>query len=195
MGNEREPTDSWTLPDSWTLSALEYILVDFCAHKVELIESPNPRHNLNMPEISVCKPSRNDVLFGRGHQCQNHSGNRYFREVVDRKKVQYVQTTKTAEKDAIAKSIFKSIKTLNPPGRFLKKCEDGHYYASSDKDALAKIKQALRENSKNLKEKLEITGKGMKRPMKTVSSRPKKSPSTVTNADMHKLATLILDMD
>ena len=150
-----------------------------------------------MPETSICKPSRNDVLFGRGHQCQNHSGNCFFREVIDKKKVQYVQTTKTAEKEAIAKLVFKSIKTLNPSGRFLKKGEDGNYYASSDKDALAKIKQALRENSKNLKEKLEVTGKGTKRRLTAtaISSRSKSNPSSVTNADLHKLANLLLAMD
>ena len=150
-----------------------------------------------MSKATICKPTRNDVLFGRGHQCQNHPGNCYLREAIDKKKIQYVQSTKTCGKDAIAKSIFKSIKTLNPPGRFLKKSEDGNYYASSDKDALAKIKQALRENSKNIKEKLELSGKGTKRPLpsKSISSTHKPCTSTVTKADMHKLATLILDMN
>ena len=152
-----------------------------------------------MINLPVCKPSRNDVLFGRGHQCQNHHGNCYFREAVNKKKIQYNQASKTSEKDAIAKYVYQSVKALNPPGRFLKKADDGKYYASSDKDVLTKIKQALRENGRDLKEKFgretQIATKGTKRPATTKLSSTKTCGSAVTKDDMMKMANLILDMD
>jgi hypothetical protein len=117
-----------------------------------------------MTNIQVCKPSPNDVLFGKGHKCQNHHGNCYFRQAVTNNKIQYLQATNTFEKDAIAHNILQSVKRLNIPGRFLKKAHDGKYYASSDKDALIKIKQALRENGKEIKNRATpIATKGTKR--------------------------------
>ena len=151
-----------------------------------------------MANTQVCKPSCNDVLFGRGHQCQNHVGNCYFRETVCKRKIQYAQC-KTSEKDAIAKEVYQSIKKLNPPGRFLKKADDGKYYASNDKDALTKIKQALRENS-NIREKMKTTlraNKGKKEPTTSTSSRKPvtTNASVVTKDDVKKLTNLILHMD
>ena len=151
----------------------------------------------------ISKPSSNDVLFGRGHQCQNHHGNLYFREAVNKCKVKYTQASRTAEKDAIAKQVFRSISKLNPPGRFIRKADDGKYYTSSDKDAMTKIKQALRENSKDIKDRMKTSQiapsptSGGKRPATTMLSRKSatKQPSVVTKDDMKKLATLILEMD
>ena len=153
-----------------------------------------------MTNPQVCKPSCNDVLFGRGHQCQNHVGNCHFREAVNKRKTQYAQSNKTPEKDAIAKEVYKSVQKLNPPGRFLKKADDGKYYASNDKDALTKIKQALRENARNIKEKMTVTpmaNKGKKRPASTTLSRKPvtTNASVVTKEDVRKLANLILEMD
>jgi hypothetical protein len=73
-----------------------------------------------------------------------------------------------------------------------------YYYASSDKDVLTKIKQALRENGRDLKEKFgretQIVTKRTKRPATTKLSRTK-TASVVTKDDMMKMANLILDMD
>ena len=135
-----------------------------------------------MSNKQVCKPLNNDVLFGKGRKCQNHHGNCYFRDGVQRNKIQYIQATKTAAKDAIANHILHSVKRLNPPGRFLKKADDGKYYASSDKDALAKIKQALRENSKDVKDKISGATMDTKRSATTMLSKTKNASVDTTKA-------------
>ena len=132
---------------------------------------------------SVDRPSENDVLFGRGHFNQNHPGNRYFRNIVEQHKTAYTQTTKINDKDAISKHIYQSIKKLNPPGRFLKRGDGEKYHISIQKDALTKIKQALRENTYVSKRKKTdnvrcIQGKNLE----------------ITRDDMKKLVCLILDM-
>jgi hypothetical protein len=151
-----------------------------------------------MTNTQVCKPSPNDVLFGKGHKCQNHHGNCYFREAVNKNKIQYAQATKTTEKDAISKHVHQSVKRLNPPGRFLKKADDGKYYASSEKDALIKIKQALRENKRDVKDMIRrvtpIATKGTKRPATSALSRTKNA-SVITKDDVMKMTNLILGME
>ena len=148
-----------------------------------------------MTKTSVaCKPSKNDVLFGRGHQCQNHQGNRFFRQVVDKNKVNYAQAKKTCDKDTIAKFVFQTIKNQKPSGNFLKKAEDGKYYDSSDKDAIVKIKQALRENNRYIKERMNIQKVEEKRNAKITLSRAN-SDSVVTKNDVMKLTALILDIN
>ena len=95
---------------------------------------------------SIVSPSSNDVLFGKGHNIHNHSGNKHYRQIVDGKKQLYAMATKTIDKKTISHQVLQTIKGLNPPGRFLKKSNDGKYYEQDDDTVVTKIKQALREN-------------------------------------------------
>ncbi len=95
-----------------------------------------------------------DVLSGRGNNINSHSGNRYFRSLVNKLKVEYVATQK-AEKGMFAKLIVTQIRGLNPPGRFLKQNPDtGLWDDIGDKKAVDKTRQALREQAPEIEEKL-----------------------------------------
>lgn len=92
------------------------------------------------------KPTSNDVVKGRGVPIQNLPGNKFFRQVVAGRKEQYAMMKKNADKEAIAIQVLKTIHCQKPPGRFLGQKEDGSYYELDRDAAIAKIKQALRED-------------------------------------------------
>ena len=96
--------------------------------------------------VVISHPSENDVLFGKGHCIHNHTGNKQYRQIVDDKKQLYAMATKNSEKKAIAYQVLRAIQELNPPGKFLKKGNDGVYYEQEENTVVTKIKQALREN-------------------------------------------------
>ena len=110
-------------------------------------------NNSKSSEIST--PSKNDVLSGRGMGIQNHTGNKKYRATIDKWKTEYVIQTKTKGKDVIAKQVIRDIRSLKPPGRFLIKLSDDNVWYPQDKIAiLIKVKQALRENAPQTREKL-----------------------------------------
>jgi len=113
--------------------------------------------------------NENDVLLGRGGFTNNHTGNRRFRQLVQQYQLQYFHASKM-EKPAIASMIVHTIRSSNPPGRFLKKSkmdevtttttdaddESVSSGGSSWKDvgdlrAREKVSQALREKAPELK--------------------------------------------
>jgi hypothetical protein len=55
------------------------------------------------------------------------------------------------DKPAVAKKIVKAIRDGNPPGRFLKKCDDGLWYDVGDRNAAEKTSQGLRERTNSEK--------------------------------------------
>lgn len=93
-------------------------------------------------------PTANDVLFGRGYACQNHTGNLRLRKVAERYRVSYAKATNNHEKSQIVTILCQNMRQLNPPGRFLKRGKDGKYYALSDDESevIAKVQQILRIN-------------------------------------------------
>ena len=104
----------------------------------------------------IVNPSSNDVLFGKGHNIHNHSGNQQYRRIVDDKKRIYAMATKTVDKRTIANQVLQTIRRLNPPGRFLKKDQDGKYYEQDDNMVVTKIKQALRENLPARRDRIQV---------------------------------------
>ena len=68
------------------------------------------------------------------------------------------------DKPVFAKYIFKHIRVLDPPGRFLKKNGE-HWEDMGDKKALDKTRQALREDADKVKNEIESG----KQKVKTVS--------------------------
>ena len=92
------------------------------------------------------QPKPNDVLSGRGNSAKNHNGNLHFRKLVESARDYYVALPPN-KKILVSQLFFGAVKSLNPPGRFLKEKEKVHdlWEELEEKDALAKTSQALRE--------------------------------------------------
>lgn len=108
-----------------------------------------PHHG--RPQIVV---NDNDVLSGRGVNIAHHCGNQRFRTLVTtRADESYCATYSASEKRAVAEEVIKHVKSLDPPGRFLKR--DGRGQVSrglsgpweelSEREAIKKTCQALRD--------------------------------------------------
>merc|ERR1712003_170715 len=80
-------------------------------------------------------------------------GNVQFRDIIHSKKKEYLApTTKKLEKAHIAAGIVNDIRTMNPPGRFLKEEKsDGMWYDIGDAKAIKKTGQALREDAPDIR--------------------------------------------
>lgn len=101
-------------------------------------------------------PTSNDVLCGRGKRVNAHIGNVHFRDIVRKHKLRYLATSKV-EKSQIAGDVVNEIRTLVPPGRFLKadtKCPSLWSDIGDDK-AKKKAGQALREDAPEFRTNLE----------------------------------------
>jgi len=108
------------------------------------------------PNQYVTNVTPNDVLFGRGSGPNDHEGNIRFRDMVARRKAEYLATNHRQTKAKIAKEIVDSVLASN--GRFLKKLEppeiqklgfdmrNDYYSLVDDETILEKAKQALRQN-------------------------------------------------
>eukprot|EP00986_Skeletonema_menzelii_P007513 scaffold2950_cov93-Skeletonema_menzelii.AAC.14 len=103
----------------------------------------------------MANPSPNDVLSGRGVSFNRHPGNENFRRLLDEQSNDYGSGTKK-QKMAISKSIVESIYSMDPPGRFLKKCPNGGWEELSMKEAATRTSQAMayavRERAKQKRE-------------------------------------------
>jgi hypothetical protein len=96
-----------------------------------------------------------DVLSGRGVNIAQHAGNERFRALIfSRHDVNYCHAYTTAEKRALAEEIVGHIKSLDPPGRFLRRSGrpnrsvrglDGPWEELSKEEAIKKTCQALRD--------------------------------------------------
>jgi len=113
--------------------------------KLNKSASPAPARDLSTGGVV----NENDILCGRGNFVNFHSGNFAFRRLVKEYKTEHLQSTKS-EKRKYAQIIFDRIKNeLN--GRFLKlNPEDNTWYEIGEKQAILKIRQALREDAPKL---------------------------------------------
>jgi hypothetical protein len=74
-----------------------------------------------------------DVICGRGSRCFNHIGNKRFRDIVEGKLEEYMNTTCKHEKTTIIIEIVKGIRRNSPEGGFVKKDpETGLFYEVGD---------------------------------------------------------------
>ncbi|CAB9496190.1 Transcriptional regulator [Seminavis robusta] len=112
-----------------------------------------PNHH-GRPYIQV---NDHDVLCGRGVNIASHPGNERFRALVQtRHDENYCTLYTTTEKRAVAEQILKHIKSLDPPGRFLKRVGraptsrglNGPWEQLSDREAIKKTCQALRDSNR-----------------------------------------------
>ena len=99
-----------------------------------------------------------DVLCGRGVNLAAHPGNERFRALVQSKYDEsYCTTFTTREKRALAQEIIDHIKSLIPPGRFLKRPGKNHtnrglkgpWEELPSKEVLKKTCQAVRDCNRN----------------------------------------------
>ena len=119
-----------------------------------------PRPKLHVPPRGigpVADPNQNDVLCGRGGRINAHEGNVQFRDIVQsHKKVYLAKTTKKLEKAHIAARIVEQIRSMNPPGRFLKEDPDGMWFDIGDAKAIKKAGQALREDAPDIRGEVDV---------------------------------------
>ncbi len=92
---------------------------------------------------------RHDVLCGRGKKAEAHVGNFHFRALVKMHRVLFAVERKNKQKYEYARNIVKSIRALDPPGRFLR-YDFGRqsYYDIGDEMAIEKTRQALRDETR-----------------------------------------------
>ena len=97
-------------------------------------------------------PHSNDVLLGAGAMRNNFPGNQRFRNLVKARKELYVASHCNHIKKTIVKSIFRQVKSMNPPGRFLKQDRMyGLWQEVSDDVATEKACRALRERASTVR--------------------------------------------
>ena len=96
-------------------------------------------------------PRTMDVLCGRGGAVKKTPGNQAYTQLVNKNKVRYINSAKS-EKLLVSRSIVNAIYQQN--GRFLDRDTTG-WYIVSDKKALEKTSQALREGQPKLRDEME----------------------------------------
>ena len=111
----------------------------------------------NYPTTNISNPGPHDILCGRGGGTNAHPGNIKFRKLVAAHKLRYLAASKS-DKPGVAREVVKEWRSLNPPGRFLAKMDDGCdkddsrdiptlWYDVGDKKAREKASQCLRERN------------------------------------------------
>lgn len=148
-----------------------------------------PRPVLTVPPKGIgpiADPNVNDVLCGRGGRINSHPGNVQFRDVIHRKKKEYLApTTKKLQKAHIAAGIVQDIRTMDPAGRFLKEEKgSGMWYDIGDAKAIKKTGQALREDAPDIRPAIEPDGGSSGDEMK--STKPSENKGATKTADKSK---------
>lgn len=146
-----------------------------------------PRPDIVIPAGGIgpiAEPNENDVLCGRGGRINSHVGNRQFREVIQSRKKEYLApTTKKLEKAHIAAAIINDIRSMQPPGRFLKEDgKSGMWFDIGDAKAIKKTGQALREDAPEIRPEIDgdrSIAAGSKTPKSGNASKQKKIKSPI----------------
>ena len=111
----------------------------------------------------ILEPNQNDVLSGRGSRISAHQGNVQFREMVLQRRNQYLASATTKlEKAHIAADIVRTIRSMNPPGRFLRQDKNEAWYDIGDRIAIKKAGQALRGDICEIQKQSETPIEGKK---------------------------------
>lgn len=106
----------------------------------------------NWPLRDIKEPHENDVLYGRGGGTNHHPGNKRYRKMVEKRKMEYINS-KRLDKPNVAIKIIDEWRSQDPPGRFLKQDEaTGLWNDVGPKKAREKTSQALREKAPQLKQ-------------------------------------------
>ena len=89
-------------------------------------------------------PGPYDVICARGKVAKTHSGNKYYRSLVEASMTKYSQATNKYEKSQIVSDIIDEVKAKSPEGGFVKQ-EDGIWYSVGEHLAREKCGQNLRD--------------------------------------------------
>lgn len=134
--------------------------------KEELCEETNESKTKSgkepWPLRDIKEPHENDVLYGRGGGTNHHPGNKRYRKMVEKRKLEYINS-KRLDKPNVALKIIEEWRSQDPPGRFLKQDDStGLWHDVGPKKAREKTSQALREKAPQIKqetrEKQELDG-------------------------------------
>jgi hypothetical protein len=107
------------------------------------------------PLKDIKKPHENDVMYGRGGGTNHHPGNKRYRNMVESRKLKYVNS-KRLDKPLVALEIIREWRAQLPPGRFLKHNDKGDTWEDvGDKKAREKTSQALREKAPQIRKQQE----------------------------------------
>ena len=140
-----------------------------------------PRPKLHVPPRGIgpiAEPNQNDVLCGRGGRINAHEGNVQFRDVINSHKKEYLaKSTKKLQKAHIAARIIEQIRTMDPPGRFLKEdSSTGMWFDIGDAKAIKKAGQALREDAPDIRHEIDSGDEMLQQGGGGGGSTPSKSP-------------------
>jgi len=112
------------------------------------------------PLKDIKDPHENDVMYGRGGGTNHHPGNKLYRQMVEDRKVKYVNS-KRLDKPLVALEIIREWRGKLPPGRFLKHNDKtGSWDDVGDKKAREKTSQALREKAPQIRKQQEEESTG-----------------------------------
>merc|ERR1712190_181052 len=116
---------------------------------VDEIEATSPPPPIDIvKQYHLAEITQNDVLCGHGGLTNYHKGNKQFRDLVNKNKIEYLNGDKT-KKFVITRRVVKFIQKLTPPGRFLKQRNDhtGLWYEIPNRLAAAKTTQTFQKMS------------------------------------------------
>jgi hypothetical protein len=104
----------------------------------------NNNNNEMTPLPYEFTPGPYDVICARGKIAKTHSGNKYYRSLVQGSMTKYSQATNKYEKSQIVSDIVDEVKAKSPEGGFIKK-EDEIWYSIGEHLAREKCGQNLRD--------------------------------------------------
>jgi hypothetical protein len=79
----------------------------------------NASNHVVQAKFIIVKPTRKDILCGRGKSFINHEGNRRFRDVISKHKYAYSKGSQRSKRSQVVRAVV--IEILRTGARFLKK--------------------------------------------------------------------------
>ncbi|KAG7346424.1 hypothetical protein IV203_005492 [Nitzschia inconspicua] len=141
------PSNNWGMMNS-CYEQPQGMVYEFTPSPQREIFVHQPKPTIIMSGIT--SPHENDVLMGRGGKNNQFCGNEKLR-LLARKRCREYQTASKKGKSQISRELVDAIRLANPPGRFLKKVEDGTWEDVGDETAREKTSQVLRDAINSVK--------------------------------------------
>ena len=129
----------------------------------------NPIRSLNPENENPKVPTENDILCGRGKHNYHHHGNIHFLSLI--KQFDYRESCPSFSKPSFAKQIYSRLCQRDPPARFLKAHPQGdeiQWFEMGKKEAMLKIRQAMRDYEARLQKKQVKSGSAPQFPRRVV---------------------------
>lgn len=118
-------------------------------------QSPTPVKSVNEIPGAIKTPNEIDILFGRGGESNNASGNHRYQKVIEEWSHEYSTLTSRKAKTQLAWKIYMQLKQEG--ARFLKREKGNPYWTEApEDDCRKKISQRLRERALEVRDKLDM---------------------------------------